>query len=151
MADNSLQYLQGEAVDWACTEISVDGQPFAAGFTSLEWKTKRTREMLYVNGSVDPQARTRGKSEYEGSGEMPALNYEALKARLGGPGADGQAHMDKEWTLTVSARPLKSPSIFTTRLERVVITEDSGGGAQGAASMVKLTFSIMKIRPLAPS
>lgn len=150
MADNSLQYLQGEAPDWASTEISVDGQPFSAGFTSLDWKSKLTPEMLYVNGSSDPQARTRGKAEYEGSGEMPTLNYEALKARLGGPGDDGLQHMAKEWTLTVTARPKNNPSIFTTRLERVRITEDGGGGSQGSASMVKLTFSIMKVRALPP-
>ena len=78
MADNSLQYLQGQAVDWAATEISVDGQPFSAGFTSLEFKRKLTPEMLYTNGSSDPQARTRGKAEYEGSAEMPTLNYEPL-------------------------------------------------------------------------
>ena len=35
-------------------------------------------------------------------------------------------------------------------LERVRITEDSGGGAQGSASMVKLTMSVMKIRKLGP-
>ena len=151
MADNSLQYLQGEAVDWAATEISVDGQPFAAGFTSLEFKRKLTPEMLYTNGSSDPQARTRGKAEYEGSGEMPTLNYEALKARLGGGGDDGLQHMVKEWTLTVTARPRNNPSIYTTRLERVRITEDSGGGQQGSSSTVKLTLSIMKIRDLPPA
>ena len=151
MADNSLQYLQGEAVDWAATEISVDGQPFAAGFTSLEFKRKLTPEMLYTNGSSDPQARTRGKAEYEGSGEMPTLNYEALKARLGGGGDDGLQHMVKEWTLTVTARPRNNPSIYTTRLERVRIVEDTGGGSQGSASTVKLTLSIMKIRDLPPA
>lgn len=150
MADNSLQFLQGLAVDWASTEISVDGQPFAAGFTSLEYSTKLTPEMLYVNGDSAPQSRTRGKAEYEGSAELPFLNYEALKARLGGVGADGLQHMVKEWTLTVSARPLKSPSIYTTRLERVRITSDGGGGSQGSASMVKLSLSIMKVRPLPP-
>ena len=150
MADNSLQYLQGEAVDWAATEISVDGQPFAAGFTSLEYSSKLTPEMLYTNGSSDPQSRTRGKAEYEGSAEMPRLNYEALVQRLGGVGSDGLAHMAKEWTLTVSARPRKNPSIFTDRLERVRITSDSGGGSQGSSSMVKLSLSIMKVRPLPP-
>ena len=148
MADNSLQYLQGQAVDWAATEISVDGQPFAAGFTSLEYSTKLTPEMLYTNGSSDPQARTRGKAEYEGSAEMPMLNFQALIARLGGVGADGLQHMVKEWTLTVTARPKNNPSIFTDRLERVRITSDSGGGQQGSASMVKLSLSIMKVRKL---
>ena len=151
MADNSLQYLNGEAVDWSATEISVDGQPFSAGFTSLEFKCKLTTETLYVNGSSDPQARTRGKAEYEGSAEMPFLNFQALVARLGGPGDDGLAYMVKEWTLTVTARPLNNPSIYTTRLERVRITEDSRGGQQGSSSMVKLTLSIMKIRDLPPA
>ena len=150
MADNSLQYLQGEAVDWACTEISVDGQPFSAGFTSLDWSTKVTSEMLWVNGDSDARSRTRGKAEYEGSAEMPFLNYEALKARLGGVGADGLQHFFKEWTLTVTARPKNNPSIYTTRLERVRIASDGGGGSQGSSSMVKLSLSIMKVRPLPP-
>ena len=150
MADNSLQYLQGEAVDWAATEISIDGQPFAAGFTSLEFKSKLTPEMLWVNGSVNPQARTRGKAEYECSGEMPSLNYEALVAALGGPGEDGLQHMQREFELSVTRRPANNPNIFVDVLERVRITEDGGGGQQGSASTVKLTMSVMKIRKLGP-
>ena len=129
MSDNSPQYLQGQRVDWAATEIIIDGQPYAAGFTSLDWK----------------------KAEHEGSAEMPFLNFQALVALLGGPGDDGLAYMVKEWTLTVTARHLNNPSIYTTRLERVRIVEDSGGVQQGSLSMVKLILSIMKIRDLPPA
>jgi len=148
---SSLQFLQGEAIDWGCTEVSVEGQPFAAGFTSMEWKVKQTREMLYVNGSVDPQARTRGKREYEASGEMPRKNYEALIEALGGRGDDGLNHMSKSFEITVTSRPLNDPRIYTTKLESVCITEYSGGGSQGSASMTKLTFSVMKISELPTS
>ncbi len=149
--ESSLQFLQGEAIDWGCTEISIDGLPFTAGFTSMDWKGKLTPEMLYVNGSPDPQARTRGKAEYEASGEMPQKNYEALIESLGGTGDDGLNHMSKSFEITVTARPKNDPRIYTTKLENVRITEDSGGGSQGSASMAKLSFSVMKIRRLPPS
>ena len=81
--ESSLQFLQGAAIDWGCTEVSIDGLPFTAGFTSMEWKEKFTGEMLYVNGSPFAQAQTRGKAEYDASGEMPQKNYEALIEALG--------------------------------------------------------------------
>ena len=57
MADNSLQYLQGEAVDWACTEISVDGQPFSAGFTSLDWSTLKSSAGGCTRCTPDPKGK----------------------------------------------------------------------------------------------
>lgn len=149
--ESSLQFLQGAAIDWGCTEVSIDGLPFTAGFTSMEWKEKFTGEMLYVNGSPFAQAQTRGKAEYDASGEMPQKNYEALIEALGGVGDDGLNHMSKPFEITVTARPLNDPRIYTTRLENVRISESSGGGSQGSASMAKLTFTVMRIRRLPPS
>lgn len=148
---SDLQHLQGQAVDWGSTEVSIDGQPFAAGFTSMSYKGSLKPEMVYVNGSPDPQARTQGKAEYEASAELPYKNFVILRELLGGGGATGFDYKLKEFEVTVSHRPNNDPSIYTDKLEALRITDDDYSGSQGSSTTVKLTFSVMKIRSLPPS
>lgn len=138
--------LQGAACDLATAEIQIDGIPLLYGFSSLGWKRSLTPEFIWWNGQDGPQDRTSGgKAEPTMSGEMPFKNWAALVEDLGGSGADGLAHLRKEFAVTVLFRPKDAATIYQVQFDRVRITSEDAKNEHGSASTVSLELMPMKI------
>ena len=139
--------IRGFAADHTSLEVSIDGNPSAHAFTSVDPKVDREFEKMWLNGDVAPSQRSNGTIDPSFDFEMPLKEFTLLTEELGGQGDDPNAPdwQFTEFEVVLNFRPKNDDNIYQIAYHDCVIKNWSLSSAKGKAAMVKGTVDCMGV------